>query len=272
MNTLLYKYKSFLLIALFITSLSSCEKEIDIDLKSVPPRIAIEGIVKQGQLATVHVTQTQDFDNNDKYANLSGAIVTISDDQGNSEVLKQGANGWYTAENENLKGVVGRKYNLSVKYDGQEYTATSQMPPHVPLKDISFDKIALIDYPFPVVHFADPKGELNQYYRALVFINGKQHPRMNEFPISAEFVDGDSDIGWPLDLNTDDEDNDPLKKGDELTIEFQCIDKGTYKFFDSLANPVGTPTNPISNISNGALGYFSACTTQKMTVIADWED
>lgn len=256
--------------AALLICFASCEKEIDVNLKSVPPRIAIEGIVKHEQLATVHVTHTLDFNNNDGYPHLSGAIVTISDDQGNSEVLKQDANGWYTAEY--IRGEIGRKYNLSVKYEGQEYTATSTMPPHVPLKSITFQKVPLIDYAVPVIHFADPAGELNRYYRALVFINGKQNPDMKENPISTEFVDGDNDIAYPIDINTNDSDNDPIEKGDELTIEFQCIDKGTYKFFDSLVNQVGTPTNPISNISNGALGYFSACTSQKMTVTADWED
>lgn len=120
MNTLLYKYKSILLITTFITSLSSCEKEIDVTLKSVPPRIAIEGFIKQDQLATVHVTHTLDFDNNDGYPYLSEAIVTISDYRGNHEVLQQGANGWYTAET--ISGKVGHspwehqliRYRISV--------------------------------------------------------------------------------------------------------------------------------------------------------------
>lgn len=129
MNTLIKKYRLTLLIALFIISLSSCEKEIDVDLRTVPPQIVIEGIVKQDQLATVRVSHTLDFGNNNGYPNLSGAVVTISDDQGNLEVLKQGANGWYTAEN--IKGVIGHKYNMSVIYEGQEYTSTSQMPPRL---------------------------------------------------------------------------------------------------------------------------------------------
>lgn len=268
MTTLLLKdYITYILIAALLMCLPSCEKEIDMDLKSVPPRISIEGIIKHEQLATVYVTHTLDFDNNDGYPPLSGAIVTVSDDQGNSEVLKQGANGWYTAEH--MIGEIGRKYNLSVKYEGQEYTATSTMPPHVPLKEISFKKVALIDYAIPVIHFDDPVGEVNQYYRALLFINGTQNPHMTEFVETAEFSDG-KPMECPLDINTNDDDNDPIKKGDEITIEFQCIDKGAWKFFDSWAYPVGTPTNPISNISNGALGYFSACTAEQKTVTADW--
>lgn len=269
-TSLLKDYIAYIFIAALLMCLLSCEKEIDVDLKSVPPRIAIEGIVKHEQLATVHVTHTLDFDNNDGYPHLSGAIVTISDDRGNSEVLKQGANGWYTAEY--MRGEIGCKYNLSVKYEGQEYTATSTMPPHVPINSITLKKNALVDYPYPIIYFDDPVGEVNLHYRALVFINGKQHPDMQEFVATTEFNDGAKNLGWALFIDTYDEDNDPIKKGDELTIEFQCIDKGTYKFFDSLVNQVGTPTNPISNISNGALGYFSACTAEQKTIIAEWGD
>jgi len=271
MNTLLKKYSPALFIALLSISFSSCEKEIDVDLKSVPPQLVIEGIVKQDQLATVYITHTLDFSNNNGYPNLSNAIVTISDDRGNSEVLEQGSNGWYTAKT--IKGEIGYTYTMSVVYEDQEYTATSKMPPHVNLDDITMRKIPLIDYAIPVIHFKDPVGTENQYYRALVFINGKQNPDIQEQVESAEFTDGD-DLARPLQIATNDEDNDPIKKGDELTIEFQCIDKGVYDFFFSLIyNATGQEaTNPISNISNGALGYFSACTSQKKTITADWED
>jgi hypothetical protein len=64
-----------------------------------------------------------------------------------------------------------------------------------------------------------------------------------------------------------------VKKGDVITVEMQCLDKGSYEYFYSLFSignngPGGgaTPTNPVSNISGGALGYFSAFTSQKQTI------
>lgn len=270
MNTLIKKYRPILLIALLILGLSSCEKEIEVDLRSVPPQISIEGIVKENQPARVRVSHTLDFSNNSGYPNLSGAVVTISDNQGNVEVLEQAANGWYTAKE--ISGVIGRKYNMSVVYDGQEYTATSQMPPLVPLESVTIKKVAAIDNPFLVLRFLDPVGEENQYYRALLFINGKQNPDLKEYAMSTDRVDGGEPYNWGIDVFANDSDIDPIKNGDEVTIEFQCIDKGAHKFFDSLINPVGTPTNPISNISNGALGYFSACSVDVKTIIAEWEE
>jgi len=268
MITLIKKYSPVLLIALFIISFSSCEKEIDVDLRSVEPQISIEGIVKEDQLATVRISHTLDFNNNNGYPNLSGAIVSISDDHGNSEVLKQGANGWYTAVD--MTGKIGYTYAMSVVYEGQEYTATSKMPPHVSLESVTIKKIAAIDNPFVILHIPETVGK--QYYRALLFINGKQDRDLPEFTTNTEVIDKGDRNRWDLQVFSNDADIDPIKKGDELTIEFQCLDKGAQKFFESLVYAVGTPTNPVSNISNGAMGYFSACTVDRKTIIADWED
>jgi hypothetical protein len=52
------------------------------------------------------------------------------------------------------------------------------------------------------------------------------------------------------------------KSKDSLTVEMWCIDKSVHTYFNSLNqiqnNQSGTPTNPVTNIQGGALGYFSA--------------
>ncbi len=75
-----------------------------------------------------------------------------------------------------------------------------------------------------------------------------------------------------LEINDDDLD---FKQGDLISIEMQCIDKKVSMFYTALAlmndsGPGGgtTPNNPPNNISNGALGIFSAHTVEnKSTVI-----
>lgn len=75
-----------------------------------------------------------------------------------------------------------------------------------------------------------------------------------------------------LEINDDDLD---FKPGDLISIEMQCIDKKVSMFYTALAlmndsGPGGgtTPNNPPNNISNGALGIFSAHTVEnKSTVI-----
>lgn len=269
MKNLKNKYTVILSALALMLTVSSCEKEIDVDLRSVTPRIQIEGIVKQDQLAMVRVSQTIDFNDNSGYPFLKGAIVKISDDAGNSEVLQQNSTGWYVAED--IMGVVGRTYSLSVTYEEKEYTSTSTMPPFVKLDSLTMYKAPIMDYAIPMIHYTDPKGATNQYYRALVFINGKQLPDMREQVYSCEFTDG-SPMHSPLAVFTNDSDNDPVNKGDEILIEFQCIDKGAYTFFDTLSKIEDSKTNPTSNIKGGALGYFCVSTVDQMTIIADWKD
>lgn len=269
MNNLKNKYTIILSALALLLTVSSCEKEIDVDLRSVTPRIQIEGIVKQDQLARVRVSQTLDFNDNSGYPFLKGAIVVISDDAGNRETLQQDASGWYVAED--IEGVIGRTYNLSVTYEEKEYTSVSKMPPLVKLDSLTMYRAPIMDFAIPMIHYTDPKGAANQYYRALVYINGKQLADMKEQVFSCEFTDG-SPMHEPLATFTHDDDNDPVNKGDEILIEFQCIDKGAYTFFDTLRKIDDSKTNPISNITGGALGYFCVSTVDQMTIIADWKD
>jgi hypothetical protein len=267
MNKLINIYKLIFSGIVLMLLFSSCEKEIDVDLRSVPPRVVIEGIVKMDSLARVRVSETKDFSDNSGYPALKGAVVKIWDDAGNSETLVQDAAGWYVADA--LKGVVGRTYNLSVTYDGTEYTSTSAMPPFVPIDSLTMYKVLIMDYALPMVHYTDPVGKTNQYYRAMVFINGKQHPDVREMAFSAEFMDG-SPMHEILPIFTNDEDIDPIYQDDEIEVEFQCLDKGAYEFFKTLGDIDNSLANPTTNIKGGALGYFSACTSDRMKIIARW--
>lgn len=270
MLQIIKKYRTIIATIIITTLCPSCEKEIDVDLKSVPPHIVIEGIVKQDQLAKVKVSHTIDFNDNSGYPIIKDAVVKISDNTGASELLLlDETTGWYTAKN--IKGVIGNTYKMSVTYEEIEYTASSKMPPLVKLDSLTMYKIPIMNYALPMIHFKDPAGNENRYYRCEVFVNGKSLPDTQELALSTEFVDG-SNVHQFLPVRSYDDDNDPIKQGDDITIEFECIDKGTYTFFHSLGKINESLTNPTSNITGGALGYFMACTVDVMSIKAEWED
>jgi hypothetical protein len=63
-----------------------------------------------------------------------------------------------------------------------------------------------------------------------------------------------------------------FKKGDKLTAIMHCVDPAVYTYLFSLFGANGSdngaaPSNPLSNISGGALGFFSAHTVQEKTLI-----
>lgn len=263
--------KKIILYFLFVGVLSSCKDVIDVDLRSVEPRIVIEGTIRMGSHAEVIITKTKDFNDTNEHTFITDAHVVIGDDAGRSETLECDANGKYVAGT--IDGIERRTYHLSVTYEGVEYTSTSYMPPRVEIDSLTLWKLPVKDIPDPQIHFVDPAGDENQYYRFVLSINGTRpvlNDRLEDWLISTEFVDG-SIIRQPIFISfEDDRDDDPIKSGDEVTVEMQCIDKGVYSFFNTLSNIVSATANPTSNIQGGALGYFGTYSHTSKSIVIEW--
>ncbi|MCD7972749.1 MAG: DUF4249 domain-containing protein [Candidatus Azobacteroides sp.] len=264
MNSI-YKGIGFLFVLVF--GLSACEKEIDVKLRSVDPILVIEGKIREDSLAMVRLTTTKDFYDDNFFPAVENARVFISDDRGNEETLLLSPElGWYTANN--IKGEVGVTYHLNVEHEGNIYTASTTMPPKVTIDSITLTKIPIYDYPIPILHFMDPKGEVNQYYRTIIYLNNSRIKKDNE-TLSTEFTDG-SHIARMVPIFVDEDKGETFEPGDLITIELQSVDKGTYLFFKTMGDVDDSLNNPTSNITGGALGYFAAYPTDVMSIIADW--
>ncbi len=260
---------SFLLI---ILTLVSCQKVINIDLKDSEPVIVIEGEVNEGDsLHTIVISKSVKFGATNSFPWVKGAVVTLSDNIGNSEVLSEVTDGKYSSTEFKIKGVQGRIYSLKVEVEGKTFIASSTIPYRVNLDDIQ-----LIDNNFegngaktPVPVRQDPFGVQNNYLFDLYILRSKDN------------------LGWVRDsgvLVLDDVYSDGVKTqqpifgtissfkpGDSIRITMKCIDRNIYKYFYSLSlngpNGAATPANPISNFSGGCLGYFSAQTKQTLEKI-----
>jgi len=264
-------FNQYIMLAVIIISsifVTSCEKEIELDLKFAGPIVVIEGRVQENELPKVKVSMTKDYYGDNNFPAVEGAIVTVIDDDGNSDVLSLDNSGWYVGSK--IRGKVGRTYNLSVKYEGREYTSTSKMPPLVHVDSLTFFKFPVYDYAFPMVHFLDPVGKENEAYRFVLYVNGKR-PRMSEVVRSDQFIDGTYIRRlipvFPINNDADD----PILIGDNIKVEFQCIDHGAFKFFETLSDIDNSQANPTTNIKGGALGYFSAYTAETIEGIAEWD-
>lgn len=258
-----------------ILTLVSCQKVIDIDLKDSEPVYVIEGEVNEGDsLHAIYITKSVKFGSNNTFPNVSGAIVIIADDLGNSEVLKEEKAGKYVSSEFKIKGMVGRTYSLKVLVNGKTFESTSRIPTKV-----SLDDILMIDNNFagngaksPVpVRFDPAEGKPNNYLFDLYI------KRMKD------------DKGWVRDsgvLILDDVYSDGVitqqpifgsirffSPGDSIKMTMKCIDRDIYKYFYSLSlngpNGAATPANPVSNITGGCLGYFSAQTKQTLVKLVN---
>ena len=259
--------KKLILLATVLFTLISCKKIIEVSTQSAPPKIVIEGEINDtNQNQTIFISKTIGYDNLGSYPAISGADVTVYDDKGDTYIFSETAPGKYISK---IQGVSGRTYNLNVYFDGQIYKATSTMPRPVPI-----DSIGVITNNFfnkerinPIIYFTDPKDETN-YYHFNLFINGKISKRT--YVQNDRLTNGKVN---QLQFFYNDDDNAQLKSGDKVSVEMECTDKAVYNYWYVLAQQAGngpnsgaTPANPTSNISNGALGYFSANTYQDVTV------
>lgn len=252
------------IIAAMTIGFASCTKVIDVNLDKTEPKLVVEGnITDTTGPAMIKLTKTINIDKNNNFPGVSGAIVTISDNAGNSETLHEVEAGIY--QTKTLVGVPGRTYTLTVQSEGTTYTAVSMMPVKVAYDSLGFKDVQTFDgmVPYPTVYYRDPVGQGN-YYRAVRYVNGI--PDGELYIESDEFIDGKNRAAILFNGGgRDEEDN--LKPGDVVTVEMQCIDKTIYEYLLEREEADGnsqaaSPANPTGNISNGAAGYFSAHTSE----------
>jgi len=260
--------KNILNILILVLLFTACEKTVDLDYKSNRSMIVIGGnITTEAGPYFVKITKSVSLTDTTTYPTIDDAIAIISDDAGNSETLSPQGNGIY--QTSTINGVEGRTYTLTVEIEDQTYAAQSTMPFKVPFDSIRVEEAKLggdIEYNIVPV-YKDPVEEENNY-RFVMSLNNKlinQHLVLND-----EINNG---LVNTLKLEIDDDDLD-MTKGDSIRLEMQCIDKRVSSYYIALAlmadnGPGGgtTPNNPPNNISNGALGIFSAHTVETKNVI-----
>jgi hypothetical protein len=257
-----------LLLTLFSTLFWSCEKVIELDRTENEEKYVIEGtITNEPGVCSVLLSKTKNFKDDNQFGGISGAVVKI-ENNGVVVVLPESSPGVYKIST--INGTPGQTYLMTVTVDGKTFTASSTMPENVPFDDFymkasDFGKKRTLTY----VKYKDPLERQN-FYWFKQFVNDK---KQRNFVVSNdEFTPGQEvNSGITFQNETDDLSRD-FKKGDKLGIEMHSIDASAYLYLHSLENAEGSdngasPANPISNITGGALGFFSAHTVQKRTLV-----
>ena len=252
---------SILILTSFV--LFSCEKEIELDVNSSESQHVIEALLPFDSYASVSIVKSKNYNQDHQYPPVPSATVTLSDNTGNSEVLEFMPSGLY--ESRIIKGIQGVTYFLTIEIGEKIYTSLSTMPYAVQIEDLSMFHLQLMGS-FPIIRFNDPPG-IENYYRAILYINGKRMPDMAV--MDDEDTDGKMNSSFiPFDSQYNN--GNDIAKGDIVFVEMQCLDKGAYTYFETLRRINMSLTNPTSNITGGALGYFSTYISSSKEIIADW--
>lgn len=244
---------------LILVVLNSCEDKIDLKLNSVADKYVIVADLHNANTSQmIVISHTVDFSKNSTNDPVTGANVVVKNiTSGRSYHFIDRSNGDYTMDRMTLRE--GDTYALTVQMpDGNKFESTCTMP-----KYVDVDSIGLIrkktfneEYIYASLNFIDPPIKEN-YYKYKLKLNNE------DLKFSDVFSDKFND-GLVVVHEIANEDNN-IKVGDEMQILRQCIAKDVYTYWSNIKgqNPgSAAPSNPISNISNGALGYFSVSSAQ----------
>ncbi len=250
-------------IFVFISALAlfGCEKVIDVDLNSADPKKVIEANLMAGNDSLlVRITETGDYFNFEETPNVENAIVYLITQSGQKMLAQMTAPGVYWIDS--INSVTGENYTIEVTADGKFTTATSYLPPVVPLDSLYFEYFEPSGFfeggYIPFVAFQDPPNEEN-YYRLIFYINGEEEKDLNVF--NDKFING-TYVEQPL-FGSD------LEVGDSIHVELRSIDAEVYKFYNTLnaisggGGPPGVaPGNPTTNLKGDIqLGFFGTYST-----------
>lgn len=243
------KLGALLIIVLF---LASCEEIIQVDLNTADPRYVIEAELLNGsESQKIRVTQTVAFDSDVPSKPIDHAEVQVESSAGRIYNFYSIGQGYYQIDRLIPRGSL--EYRLTVRVDGEEFTSTERMQDFVPVDSVGIVEETIfneINYSV-LFKFNDP-GEEDNFYKYTVSVN-EQPYRFLQVQ-SDKYNNGLYVTHQLMDYLK------PFELGDTVVIRRQSISEPVFKYWNEIQmmNPgSAAPSNPTSNISNGALGYFS---------------
>ncbi|MGJ7029706.1 DUF4249 domain-containing protein [Niabella hirudinis] len=266
-------YRAFYILLILTAAGASCRKVIYPRFKAntTVPVVVQAALSDYKDSASVFISEVLDIYAPNVYTGKNGATVSVMRDDSMPVSLNPLGNGRYGG---NLGAIPGHHYLLKVDLGGTSYTATTVMPPKVPFDSLFITHRTVLgrEMRIPTVRFTDPPGNEN-YYRFVLSVDGFESTTI--FIETDKLFNGNKMTLELLDLFTDSKAPTFVDKFDKVIVEMQCISKQTYQYLYQLnASALGqgnslNPGNPQSNITGGALGYFSVHSSEKKTIFAD---
>lgn len=259
--------------------LLSCEDIITVDLKDAEPKLVIEGYVNVSQNdGYFRLSRTTSIQNTTTPEAVSGAEVVvfvmtrsrIVADTFHEYVKFSGIYRFPYAP------LYGQSYRAQIKVDDVTYSAEETSPPRISLdslrtiySDERTDLSGSAGYKLHV-YFRDPIGSPSYM---LLWLNSHADPS-NNYPYT---YDGTYSDGKEIDYELK---YDFAKMGDVFDLHASAIDKNLFDYYTALQKVIEydvftgmgirnvTPTNPVGNWDNGALGYFGVFNVSRSEIQA----
>ncbi len=254
---------------LFLFLLSSCFQDvIDIDFSEIDSQLVVEGkITNEYKQHEVFLHFTTRYENRNEMPPAVGAIVTITDNEGGIINLDEITPGKY--QTPLVEGIPGRTYTLNINHNGEKFTSVSKMP-----EPILLDSIILNHHPrwdgYEAGYIFRDRPGVTDLCRIEVHTNDSG---MREIILyNGRYFEGERIVNENI--------GGIFYSGDFLNIDVYTIDQRVFDIYFRIANYksetnvddidvndlLNVSSYNMSNISNNAIGLFSAEAVNKNTV------
>lgn len=262
------KYTVLLFFSAFL--FLSCEKTVLLDLKQMPAKIVIEGLVtNQPNYQFVKISRTSRFYESGTTPRVTDATIFVEDDLGNQfsyvhNPSNQPDSSGYYFPVVPFVGVIGRTYTLTATVDGENYRAEDKL--------YSVTSIDSLEYQINNDEQDDPKED-GKFYEVLMY--AKEPLETSDYYLFKFFRNDSLKLYNPADIYFADDKTlgekihgvpSPVyySVGDSARVEMYSLSRDGFVFYSDLFNLINSdggmfsppPANSRTNLSNGALGFF----------------
>ena len=242
------------LIALII-SIQSCETEITPELDPLIPLISVDAwLTSLPGKQSIYIQQTTAYFDQGKQPEISGATVSIKDNQGNTFIFEETAPGKYTWGDENTPTSfvqTNKVFDLEIVYDNKTYSATSEAKRSPVIDSIVVEKRE--------EELGNPEGYYAQFYARdfsgqgdtywiRTYKNNELLNKPSEINIAydAAFSSGGNFDGFvfinpireginPFDEDENEEILSPYAPGDSIRVEVWSVTEDAFYFLSDVA-------------------------------------
>jgi hypothetical protein len=262
--------KTLIALILLATSITSCQKVVELKVAEPDPQVAVEGVITNtaGE-SYIKLQWTKTYFSTEAPDAVREALVTIADDEGNIVVFSEILPGLYKGP-ASFTGFIGRTYHLEIEYDGGTLQATSTLQDTVRVLGLELVKARAGDLQweegYHLIGTMANQPSIKNYFRTEAMINGKrQLSTASDLVVFDDQAFGQGLTASGVIAYWDEEDETKPQVGDTLSIRLYSLDESSYNFYLALADtPMQgglfgkTPANVPSNIKGG-IGLFQAC-------------
>ncbi|MCU0435271.1 MAG: DUF4249 domain-containing protein [Bacteroidia bacterium] len=272
--------------AFVLLSFTSCERNADVDLPEVKPKLALSCFISpQDTIVRAYVTQSIPIfslgSSSQPHQPVNNATVTLSDANGSAQLTYNPVNGHYEIPATSFPIQAGQSYRITVQLQGfPTLEATTNVPVAVP-SDFSVNPQITVDttsFPgFPIFEaelehqFTDLTGTGNYYMVNTVF----------NWTDTLMGIDQQLDLARVL-YNDSDRDGELIRGRQSVGVNIQgsmnnvgiwltASNYDYYEFHRTLlsgnngGDPFSEPTLVYSNVTNG-FGIFAGCNTTRIII------